>query len=46
MTDTKHSPAQITAMRLRWGIPDNFVPVATAPGVIAWGTVKSAKAGA
>lgn len=38
MQAVKHTPEQLAELRRQWGIPDNFVPVAIAPGVMAWAT--------
>lgn len=32
-----YTPEQIDELRAKYGIPENFVPVASAPGVLAWG---------
>jgi hypothetical protein len=35
--------ARVEAERAKWDISDNMVPVAVAPGVVAWGTINSVR---
>lgn len=34
---------RVEASREKWGIGENMVPIANAPGVTAWGTVNSVR---
>lgn len=34
---------RVEAARAKWGIDENMVPVATSCGVVAWGTINSAR---
>lgn len=34
---------RVEAKRAEWGIADNMVPIATAPGCTAWGTINSVR---
>ena len=34
---------RVESSRARWGIADNMVPVANAPGCAAWGTINSVR---
>lgn len=34
---------RVEELRRKWDIADNMVPVAVAPGVVAWGTINSVR---
>lgn len=34
---------RVEAERARWGLADNLIPVAAAPGCVAWGTINFAR---
>lgn len=34
---------RVEQQRAKWGLADNLVPVATVPGVTAWGTINSCR---
>lgn len=34
---------RVESERMRWNIPDTMVPIATAYGVAAWGTINSVR---
>lgn len=34
---------RVEEQRAKWDIADNMVPIAAAPGVVAWGTINSVR---